>query len=102
MIDAPGHIWAYSRFDDDFNGGEWDTSETPDCAPHWPHAKYRRDDLPPTLAQAMTVPEVRGLVEALVEVRADAQLMMTGRTSLLGKIERTVNGALHCIKEQME
>ena len=61
MVDAPEHIWAYARFDDDFNGGDWDALETPDCAPDWPHAKYRRADLPPTPAQAMQVPEVREL-----------------------------------------
>jgi hypothetical protein len=38
-----------------------------------------RADAPPTLAEAMTVPEVRALVEALVAARSDLFLQIEGR-----------------------
>ena len=37
---------------------------------------------------------IKALEDALRKIRDDVRLMMTGRTSLLGKIERTVNDAL--------
>ena len=61
MSDAPERIWAW-RFHSGARNEHMDGGlcQQPDAR----ETEYRRADLPPTLAQAMMVPEVRELVEA--------------------------------------
>ncbi|SEN94838.1 hypothetical protein SAMN04488103_109162 [Gemmobacter aquatilis] len=49
-----------------------------------------------------TTQQIDALTEALKSIRDDAHLMMTGRTSLLGKIERTVDAALAAVQAPAE
>jgi hypothetical protein len=52
-MSAPERIWAGKH-----HGTWWQSS------PHHQMTEYRRADLPPTLSEALAVPEVRALVEA--------------------------------------
>ena len=62
MSDAPERIFA-SR--DEQDGWRWPrASKFPEQGPR-ENIEYRRADLPPTLAEALAVPEVKALVEAL-------------------------------------
>jgi len=61
MNDAPERIWAIKLRGAKaavFLGGE--------TSPPFEATEYRRADLPPTLAEALAVPDVRALVDALV------------------------------------
>jgi hypothetical protein len=63
MTDARERIWAWERL---FASAErtWTFGTCPDGDGAWAGNEYRRTDAPTTLAEAMTVPEVRALVEA--------------------------------------
>jgi hypothetical protein len=64
MTDAPERIWLQTA-------GEWaGASEVTWCEMPMNDGdhEYRRSDAPPTLAEAMTVPEVRALVAAAYEL----------------------------------
>jgi hypothetical protein len=78
MTDAPERIWALIPPASPAMSGGWRDTVPP---AHWgaDAVEYRRADAPPTLAEAMTVPEVRALVEALVAARSDLFLQIEGR-----------------------
>ena len=55
MSNAPETIYTCSK-------GKWLVAGN---QPHWPtDVEYRRADLPPTLEQALNVPEIKALVDA--------------------------------------
>ena len=84
MSDAPERIWTSSC-------GKLIVQ---DGMNKWPSdIEYRRADLPPTLAQAMQVPEVRELVEAISTMKDGEKL---------AKMSPRVQFALRRIKGQME
>jgi hypothetical protein len=109
MSDAPERIWAsVDPMYPEHHGGFW-------WGENCRGTEYRRADLPPTLAQAMQVPEVRELVDALVnrrrlydrwEARNHADpLGPDGAVTLGEAIEVSdirVDQALASIKGQME
>jgi hypothetical protein len=61
MTDAPERIWALIPPASPAMSGGWRDTVPP---AHWgaDAVEYRRADAPPTLAEAMTVPEVRALL----------------------------------------
>jgi hypothetical protein len=67
MTDAPERIWALIPPASPAMSGGWRDTVPP---AHWgaDAVEYRRADAPPTLAEAMTVPEVRAMVEAAYEL----------------------------------
>lgn len=69
MTDAPERIWAsHPGVGWDAIGGAWHHIRD---AHDPPQVLYRRADLPPTLAEAMTVPEVRAFISIAEEYRLD-------------------------------
>ncbi len=84
MSDMPERIWLTDR----------DVAETVDGI----GTEYRRADLPPTLKQAMMVPEVRELVETLKIIERHGYLPRgPGHTA-----QTTARAALRKINEVME
>ncbi len=80
-MDAPERIWA--RKHPVRHGGHWhdstnssDVAETVNGASGTinPFVEYTRADLPPTLSAALTVPEVKALVQLLKEARYDLEV----------------------------
>jgi len=63
---APETIWAKQHYGKDFSG-YWEDRPIVPNKPENIGTEYRRADLPPTLAQALAVPEVRALVVATRE-----------------------------------
>lgn len=65
---APEYIWAWTwnhKFPSKQNGTtQWNASIYPSDPDHCA-TEYRRADLPPTLEQALALPEIKALVEAL-------------------------------------
>ena len=91
MSDAPERIWADSYSDPWGNELRWWSTVREDDA-----IEYRRADLPPTLAQAMMVPEVRELVQALKAWKN------AGDDTGYYKAVQLRNAALHRIKGETE
>ena len=87
MTDAPERIWADSYSDPWGNELRWWSTVREDDT-----IEYRRADLPPTLAQALTVPEVRELVEAL-------RAIATADTAFPDRMVDRARAALHRIGE---
>ena len=82
---APEYIWAWTwnhKFPSKQNGTtQWNASIYPSDPEHCATA-YRRADLPPTLAQARALPEIKALVEALRKIDAlDPEGMIGGCSS---------------------
>lgn len=88
MTDALERIWA--RKHPVKHGHHWhdatssaevatDINGSPGTINHF--VPYRRADLPPTLAEAMMVPEVRALVEAVAWMQRAARNTFTLRTA---------------------
>jgi len=99
MSDAPERIWFL--WDAELPNGRVFASKVDHSEEGYP--EYRRADLPATLAQAMMVPEVRELVEALENAMGHLDTPI-GRRKL--GIDANVKwltdarAALHRIKEQ--
>ena len=103
MSDAPELIWMPHHGE-----GPWFIK------PVQPATEYRRADLPPTLAQAMVVPEVRELVEKveflldrlsefeLADDDASAARMTRDYMGHIMPAEERARTALHRIKGETE
>jgi hypothetical protein len=78
----------------------WDNTSSHEEA----DARYIRADAPPTLAEAMTVPEVRALAEALQKIKAirprviDETGFQTGPASMLNEAQAIARAALASLK----
>jgi hypothetical protein len=91
MSDAPERIWAsVDPMYPEHHGGFW-------WGKNSYGTEYRRADLPPTLAQAMTVEEVRELVKAVQWVYAT-----TLHYDIRGRDVERLSAALHRIKGETE
>jgi hypothetical protein len=87
---APERIWA-TPFDIKSDGGTYCDAESRPSAPNKDAWCYRRADLPPTLAQALAVPEIAALVEARrKQLDAHAEY-----TSALAKVREYREHSLH-------
>jgi hypothetical protein len=72
---APERIWA-TPFDIKSDGGTYCDAESRPSAPNKDAWCYRRADLPPTLAQALAVPEIAALVEAAADLAREMAFML--------------------------
>ena len=97
MTDMPETIWAkpWNHFH-----GRWYDESDPDAT------EYRRADLPPTLAQALKVPEVAAMREALLAVAKRPEKMIWGEdhecVSAMYDMEAIAETALAAIEAAMK
>lgn len=68
MTDAPERIWAKTYYGKEI-AGYWENGPILPNKPENVGVEYIRADLPPTLAQALAVPEVRALVDGARAMR---------------------------------
>jgi hypothetical protein len=93
-MSAPDRIYAWSWDSEGIVGeGQWHTSSNTSAK------EYRRADLPPTLSEALAVPEVRALILALSGPASEAVgLLRHHHPEDAARIDEAIRAALRAIE----